>query len=108
MSVATRAQDFCADHTMAGIDLGADVLLCRWGSKAGPTAARVVLCFRTEQLVATSHTLVRSLFFRFVILAREWPFGSLLPRNRVLLRRKLLSPFFLSLGNFLGHLSSLS
>src|SRR2546421_4279074 len=108
MGVATRAQDFCANHPMARINFGAHIIFDGRFGKARPAAARVELRFRTEQLVATSRAFICTLLFRIVILASEGSLCPFLTCDLVLLRRQLLSPFFISFDNFSLHLSPLS
>src|SRR5205085_8157707 len=108
MGVATRAQDFCANHPVARINFGAHIVLFGRFGKARPAAARVEFGIGTEQLVSASCAFICTLLFRIVILASERSLRTFLTCDLVLLRRQFLSPFFISLDNFSLHLLPLS
>src|SRR5437016_3728740 len=96
MPAAARAEHLGADHPVADVSLFLD----RRRIERGPTATRVVLRLRSEQLRSATRAPVGAGLEGEVVLPGERGLGSLFAQNPVLLRRQLATPLLLCFLNF--------
>src|SRR5215207_8855669 len=92
-----------ASHEEAAILFGLDIPLVNWFVEAWPTCTGVELRLGAKERRAAANAAIDAFFFVVPVLTRKSPLGALLPHDSVLLRSKLLTPFFVSLSYFSYH-----
>ncbi len=106
MAPASAAMHFGAGHEMAAVNRGRDRPVLRL-EEARPPGPALILRGRVEELLAAAGARERPLALLLVERARAGALGSVLPEHLKLLRRELLLPLFVGLGDgVVGHGSS--
>jgi uncharacterized protein len=94
--VTGRADDFDTDHPVARVGLGPDAVEGGRLDEARPARPRVELRVGAEDLAAAAGAAVHPVPVLIPVRAGERALGSLLPEDRVLLRRQPRAPLLVS------------
>ena len=100
VGITVAAQQFNPAHAETVVRSLYNTGFLEFRVKTGPAAAGVELAAGIEQELAAAHTMIMPAFPALLVFTGERHFGSRLPGDAVLLRRKLLFPFLLGLVNF--------
>src|SRR5688500_16410894 len=104
MRAAAAAHDLDAPHTQRPILRSLHLVGSNGRPKARPSAARLVLRFRGEQLLAAGCAEVHPLLFRVVVLAGPGRLSALLAHDLVLLGGQFLPPLLIAFHDLFWHI----
>src|SRR5579872_378587 len=103
MRVASGAQDFRPEHSVAAVDVLVHAVVGDRAGKARPTAARIEFRIGLEEFGTAAYAAIDAGRRRSLILAGEGPFGGLLACDSILLWRQLRTPFTVGLLDLVRH-----
>ncbi len=103
VGVTPAALDLHPSHAQAIVRLGCNILWRDRRPETWPSCARIELCIRAEQVVATADALVDPFILAVVVFPRERPFCPLLPTHVELSWSELLAPLLVRLENLVTH-----
>ncbi len=84
VSMASRTQDFRADHAMLTISLLCDRFLADGLPEAGPSRPGIVFGLRTEQRLMAADAVIGAMGFVVPISPSKSPFSAFFPSNKEL------------------------